>query len=308
MVEEKRVGIMDYSIIDEIALIKEQNKKPSREMLDKRDKILIKLFNEGKSYKELVELFGLTARGIRYIVRGYNLAPRKGNEKYCINKDFFKVWTKDMAWVLGMIYSDGHIVEDKAFSISQKDANILEIIRNLLDSNHPFTGGDKTKLYTFCIGSKEMVKDLINHGLTPKKSLTLKFPYVPEEFLSHFIRGIIDGDGWVKKEGSVMNVTSGSKDFAESLESIFLSWGLNSEIRTQVTKKGTKIYRVWVVGIYSVWKLSTIIYKDCNNLFVKPKREKMIQHHKRVSSVTSELEQLKDFKEIKYFLMRKTKY
>ena len=45
------------------------------------------------------------------------------------------------------------------------------------------------------------------------KSLTVPFPDVPEEFLPSFVRGVIDGDGWVQKTGYVMNVTTGSLHF-----------------------------------------------------------------------------------------------
>ena len=59
------------------------------------------------------------------------------------------------------------------------------------------------------------------------KSLTVPFPNVPEEYLASFVRGVIDGDGWVQKEGYIMNITSGSKLFAEGLLSIYQSWDLS---------------------------------------------------------------------------------
>ncbi|WP_368298555.1 LAGLIDADG family homing endonuclease [Cytobacillus firmus] len=307
--DTERGRYLDYSILEEIRLLKEQKKKPTRDMLEKRDEIIIESYNKGMSYKEMAKLFSLTDRGIRNIAKKYNLKIRNGNEQYCINKNFFKSWTNEMAWVLGMVITDGHLSANTSpsFSISQKDIKILLKIRCLFESNHPLREPTKTTTSTILtIGSKEMVEDLKKLGLTPRKSLVIKFPDVPKEYLPHFIRGVIDGDGWVKKEGSVMNITSGSKDFAESLMKIFIGWGLNSEIRTQVTKKGTIIYRVWVIGYYSVWKLSTIIYENCGDLFVVSKREKMEKHHERISRVYDKLIKLKDFREIKYYLMYNT--
>ncbi len=49
-----------------------------------------------------------------------------------------------------------------------------------------------------------------------------------EEYLASFVRGVIDGDGWVRKTGYVMNVTSGSVDFAEGLLSVFQFMGIKN--------------------------------------------------------------------------------
>lgn len=66
--------------------------------------------------------------------------------------------------------------------------------------------------------------------ITAKKSLTVPFLTVPEEYLPSFVRGVIDGDGWVVSEGYQMNVTSGSFNFAEGLLEVFQSWNLKSDI------------------------------------------------------------------------------
>lgn len=48
------------------------------------------------------------------------------------------------------------------------------------------------------LNSKIMKNDLINlHGIMPWKSYDVQFPFVPEEYLHHFIRGYFDGDGYV---------------------------------------------------------------------------------------------------------------
>ena len=70
----------------------------------------------------------------------------------------------------------------------------------------------------------------------------VKFPDVPEEFLPSFVRGVIDGDGWVQRKGYVMNVTSGSILFAKGMLSIFESWNLRSEITTEVSQVGNPVY------------------------------------------------------------------
>src|SRR5690625_6014495 len=71
------------------------------------------------------------------------------------------------------------------------------------------------------------------------------------EFLQHFIRGVVDGDGWVQDRGYVMNVTNASKNFSESLHDVFNSRGLNGRITEQ-----NNAYRVWVSGKQDVINLA----------------------------------------------------
>ncbi|GLV64248.1 hypothetical protein Bmyc01_29180 [Bacillus mycoides] len=51
------------------------------------------------------------------------------------------------------------------------------------------------------INSKTIKDDIMNiHGIMPCKSFNIEFPFVPEEFLHHFVRGYFDGDGYVNYE------------------------------------------------------------------------------------------------------------
>ncbi|MEA3319375.1 MAG: hypothetical protein U9Q88_05035 [Bacillota bacterium] len=101
-----------------------------------------------------------------------------------------------MAYILGFFLADGAITDiTQNVSIAQKESEILEQIRDEMESNHPI-GKNKYGINILNINSKIIKDDLMNiHGLTPNKSKTVKFPYVPEEYMHHFIRGYFDGDG-----------------------------------------------------------------------------------------------------------------
>ena len=135
--------------------------------------------------------------------------------KHKVNEDFFKIWTHEMAWVLGLFVTDG-CVNNKIHSISftQKDERILRLIARYMEADYVLAPSAPTRLTpTLLIHSKEIKKDLENLGIGSNKSLTVPFPDIPEEFLPSFVRGVIDGDGWVQKTGYVMNVTSASLSF-----------------------------------------------------------------------------------------------
>lgn len=60
---------------------------------------------------------------------------------------------------------------------------------------------------------------MIRLGVTPNKSLDIKFPDIPKKYLRHFIRGLFDGDGSVYLDGKYIRIKllSGSYEFIKTL-------------------------------------------------------------------------------------------
>lgn len=234
------------------------------------------MYKDGVSSTELAELFGLTTRGVRYILNIENVEMNSTGQprKRKVNEDFFKVWSNEMAWVLGMFLTDG-CMTGGSFSISfaQKDTSILDKIENAMDADCYRTTPTVTrKTPSIIINSKKIYSDLLELGLTPAKSLTVGLPDVPKEFMPSFVRGVIDGDGWVDRYGYTMNVTSGSIKFANGLYEVFKSWDLNTDIRKQ-----DGYYKIWIRGKQNIINLHNIIYDD-SDLYVVKKKARMIQH------------------------------
>lgn len=149
-----------------------------------------------------------------------------------------------MAYVLGFIYADGSLeytpkIRGKYLRITNTDRARLSAIRSLLQASHPIqvhaTGNrERKRCYLLRIGSHTLFDSLATLGLTPRKSLTMQFPAVPQKFFSAFVRGYFDGDGCVHLEtraGAVTRMrvifTSGSRAFLT-----VLSTHLERHIRT----------------------------------------------------------------------------
>lgn len=164
-----------------------------------------------------------------------------------VNKDFFKAWSPDMAYVLGFFVADGSMYETKRgtryFDFTSTDRVIIEQIRDALGSSHriglrPGTG-EWNDIYHLQIGSKEMFADLLALGMMPKKTRDLKLPEVPSQYFGDFVRGYFDGDGnvyckkhFVKARGKKRWVfrsrfTSADKRFLTSLHDRFLEGEIN---------------------------------------------------------------------------------
>ncbi len=119
-----------------------------------------------------------------------------------INHDFFKVQSPEMAYVLGFIAADGCIMEGQRggrkleIGLAKKDVLYLEKITKLMGFTGKLHFKERTQSYTFAIGSRIIFDDLLFYNITPRKSLTLKWPdKLEEKYYPDFIRGYFDGDG-----------------------------------------------------------------------------------------------------------------
>lgn len=166
-------------------------------------------------------------------------------KKHSVNEEFFNEFNEQSCYILGLIFSDGNIswnprkgYYSTTITASEKDKNHLENIRKIMSSTKPLLYSPKTKSYRLIINNKKTCKKLMQLGVTPKKSLTIKFPNIPKNYLRHFIRGVIDGDGnvrYVKRKRSPyfeITLASGSKAFCEGfIHSIKQNVGVNANIR-----------------------------------------------------------------------------
>lgn len=110
-----------------------------------------------------------------------------------------------MAYLLGYLFADGNIEiakhRGRYLRATSTDRSIIQHLKQSLASQHTIkiTAGQGTTQaqYFIRIGNTYLVNSLIARGLTPAKSNTMLFPYVPEEYLPDFVRGYFDGDGCV---------------------------------------------------------------------------------------------------------------
>lgn len=154
-------------------------------------------------------------------------------------ENFFQTWTNDMAWVLGYFASDGTMFINKRGShylaFTSTDKELLEKVKTIMQVTNTIESyqpkGNTKKRYNLQIGGKKLFSSLLYLRFTPRKSLTLKFPPIPDQFFFHFLRGYFDGDGCaafeqrtrkdkknqISKKLSIA-ITSGSKGFLHALQ------------------------------------------------------------------------------------------
>jgi hypothetical protein len=210
-----------------------------------------------------------------------------------VNKDFFKKWTPEMAYVLGFFAADGYITLNKRganfWCIQITDRALLEAIKRVVQAEHKIGMRLRKKetektIYRLQIGSKKMCDDLRELGFTERKTKSLAIPNIPLRYFSDFVRGYFDGDGnvWVgfintKRPKPLLAIrvmfTSSSYEFLSKLKKRLDKFS----IKGGKVIKGQGNYFRLQYSILSSLKLYDFMYnhkvKNRTNLFLDRKKK-----------------------------------
>lgn len=201
-------------------------------------------YTKGLLISDISNKYNVTIGTIHYYRKKHELPIRyRGNyNKYSIDKNYFdKIDTGNKAYILGLLYADGHndVTSGKIIlSLQEDDVEVLEFIKDELSSNQPLyyikptliaeTGNLRKPQYRLAINNKYISTVLLGYGMISNKSLNLLFPNIDDNLKSHFIRGYFDGDGTIcfdKKENPIFGLR-GTLEFIKTVEDILLSSGV----------------------------------------------------------------------------------
>lgn len=227
-----------------------------------------------EKYKKGLEMY-LNGTSLTKIARGLKMGRKNftkwlkkqgvdiidSSKKYKYNESYFeKIDSEEKAYWLGFIYADGCVTErygnnDNLKSMSlemalcKKDKNHLVKFAESIETDKPIInktitlGNKKFKACVLKIHSTKICRDLVSLGCTPRKSLTLNFPtkqQVPEYLLKHFIRGYVDGDGWI-------GISTNKKNARISIEG---TCSFLKDLQKAMFWRETKIYKKKQSNIY----------------------------------------------------------
>ncbi|MCL4524509.1 MAG: hypothetical protein M1453_12175 [Acidobacteria bacterium] len=143
-----------------------------------------------------------------------------------IMQDHFTCWTPAMAYVLGVLATDGCVSRWRV-TLTSTDRDLVEKVKSLIECRDPIrvrqpSGYSRKVQHILDISSIVLVERLTKLGITARKSRTLRFPEMPEECVRHFIRGCWDGDGSFfteakKSRALKASFISGSREFIKTL-------------------------------------------------------------------------------------------
>jgi len=211
---------------------------------------------------------------------------------YKLDENYFeKIDTEEKAYWLGFIYADGFITKRKQgqniLGITLHEIEPLEKFTKAISTNKPirsYISNSKYKKnsveYKTAIVSNKVVQDLESHGVVERKTFTLKFPKLPENLTSHFIRGYFDGDGSVfecksyRKTLVHLGITiCGTESFLKDLrDSIPFLKGVSCIFKD--TRKLTDCWSIKLKANKRCLAMYTYMYQDCEENYLSRKKIK----------------------------------
>jgi hypothetical protein len=214
----------------------------TKQFLSNKDWLENEYLVKRKSAYQIASELGVKYGRVDNWVKVHGFYGKKGQIKYLCNEEKFDHQDPVFCYYAGYVATDGHIDSSTTPRVSIRSSDTCsEILFQSLANYFEFTGKVRLykKSYDLTITSQKLVDELIKYfNITPAKTKTLKFPsyFYNDVCASMFMRGVIDGDGNIKKDGTV-RLYCGSNDFIDGCIWFFnerFNWKIN---KTFVRKK-----------------------------------------------------------------------
>lgn len=255
--------------------------------LQEKKELGLKLYLEGKSLSRISKELEINRLTLTKYVKSQGVGVTNPARKHRYNDDFFEsINNEEKAYWLGFIYADGCINDGgkhKTLEITLQESdrdhlikftNSIGAVADLVKEKVVKLNGKEILTYKVVISCTKMCNDLIKHGATPRKSLTLKFPtHLPKHLIRHFIRGYMDGDGNIDSPRLRISVL-GTQEFLLGLQNYFELLGAT---KTKITKKKDNKAFSFEKGGKEVLLILHNLYTN-SNIYLDRKYQKALAH------------------------------
>lgn len=170
------------------------------------------LYDQGMSLTKISIKLSIDRKALARLLKNNNIKSRDGfsyAKKHDLNEHYFDIIdSEEKAYMLGFIYADGNNLFQTnrvAIQLAKIDEEILQKFshimfnkQNLKYSKKQNAEGKEFEYVSLNMYSKYMSQHLATLGVVERKSHLITFPtWLDISLYKHFIRGLIDGDGWI---------------------------------------------------------------------------------------------------------------
>jgi hypothetical protein len=202
------------------------------------------------SLNEIAAKLGRSSTSIEHRARRLGLQRRHKNAE--INQRYFQdIATTEQAYLLGLLAADGSISSTPGrynicLALKRSDAELIVRFRDAV-APEAVLSYDR-HLVRVRVGCKQMVADLADYNIIPRKSYNFAWPQkLPHELATPFLLGYFDGDGCLSRHanGRLQWTLLGCEAFLwEAREHIARLSGVNVSFPAQSDKRIKHVYRI----------------------------------------------------------------
>jgi AraC-like DNA-binding protein len=282
-------------------------------------------YDEGGSSRSIADKFGISARKAVKVIKASGRTSRTISEgiltaleqgRYVGHharartgySEFFKSWTNESAWVLGLLLSDGSLHKSKSqffCSLGSKDLDILHKVASAMQLNLAAIyvpkmdiNSKRAPYYVLTISNLVILADMTKLGMHTRKASSVEFPIMKDQYVRHFMRGYIDGDGCFGMTQQRFSVSSKSQSmmmkFAECLYrladvGIARKRSSKKAINSPCDDKLVSVYRrrmktgiiycIEVSGKTQLRKLCSFLYSNVSNDILMQRKKDVITEY-----------------------------
>lgn len=142
------------------------------------------------------------------------------------------VWTQKLAYVVGLLATDGNLSSDGRHIIMRSaEKDQLTTFKKCLEVKNKIGSTRKNGFSSNCfrvqISNVQLYKWLIAIGLTPAKTYTIGKLKIPKKYYPDFLRGHLDGDGYIQTYKDTYNVYKDNRYINTRIYTRFISASKN---------------------------------------------------------------------------------
>jgi alpha-glucuronidase len=253
-------------------------------------KNIVDLYNNGSNLIQIALEYKSSSRTIGKILKNNNIKIRDGsyfNKKFLHENIFENIDSKEKAYWLGFLAADGNISKtgQLTLQLAEKDLNHLMKFYNFMGGKSKIIKTStkiKDKIYYgYRVGfrSLKLKNDLEKFNIVSNKSKNLKISQnIPQQFLSSFILGLIDGDGSFFFSNNKLNFCLiSSQEACSQVMDYFVNNIKLNKINLYSASCAEMKYLKYC-GNNNVYKIAKFLYSSNTPVFLERKKQVIIDN------------------------------